>query len=117
MSSFGEEKESLSVADWSLGERTSSFGFFCVSLFFRRLEVTGRPVPAGRWILLWILGESPEGFWVRWTWPRMVVPPVAKFSSGIGMKRIMPRSGSTSSVLLMYDCKRTAFRLFVVGRS
>lgn len=32
--SFGEEMESLSEADWALGERTSSFGFSFVFLFF-----------------------------------------------------------------------------------
>ena len=49
--------------------------------------------------------------------PSSVVPPVARYSSGIPRNFMIPRSGRTPSDDARNDCMSAALRLFVVGRT
>lgn len=75
-------------------------------MLFRPLEMTRRtPAPVSPDCCFSCLSISPN----------MVVPLMAKFSSGIGWNLTMPRSGGTLKISAMNDWIKAAFRLFIVG--
>jgi hypothetical protein len=63
-----------------------------------------------------LIAVSPDcAFSSRSISPKMVLPLMARFSSGIGVNLTIPRSGGTLRMSAMKACMSAALRLFVTG--
>ena len=105
----------LPGVDWLLGTRESAGGLRCVALLLDvRCGGFASPFVVGN-VLVVMLLIVVVFLCKRSIWPRIVVPEIARYSSGMPMNFTTPRSGSTPKEEDINDWVRAVFRLLVVG--